>query len=255
MTFQPLHRDKKHKFKNGQWTWQPYDDVNAKLKFHSHSAIVESDKKVTEHPHDETDVGLKFSNYIDEAEEKIFLEIFARPKNPSFIDGDVITIQDIKNLTLFTASSRSKRGGLGGDFIEFLHTKIFDEFLHATIFYIEHFLLTLEFLLVRRDENLIEGKIRDLLSMQVERFLSTQLTDRRLLMAREYSKILTNRGKKFLSPEKDLIFYESLIDFATQCVYVAMHRRAFNAICEFPFHFSTSIPSIGFFWEFFQLAN
>lgn len=173
---------------------------------------------------------------FDEAEEKIFLEIFARPKNFSFYDGNVITIQDIKNLALFTASSKSG-GGLSTKFIEFLHTSTFDEFLHATIFYIDHFLLTLEFLLIRRDENLIEGKIRDLYSIEVEKFLSKQLSDRRLLMAREYSKILTRQGMKFLSPEKDLIFYESLIDFATQCVFIAMHRRAFNTICEFQISF------------------
>lgn len=254
MTFQPLHRDKKHKFKNGHWTWQPYDDVNGKLKFHSHSPIILADKKVTKRPHDDdVEVGLKFSSYIDEAEEKIFLEIFQRPKNLSPHDSDVITIQDIKNLTLFTSSSRSRNGSMK-DFIEFLHTSPFDEFLHATIFYIDHFLLTLEFLLIRRDETSSEGKIKDLLSMRIERFLSKQLSDRRLLMARQYSQILIQQSKKLSTMKKDLIFYESLIDFATQCTFIAMHRRAFNAICEFQFRSSLEwLPFSILLFLFFSL--
>lgn len=255
MTFQPLHRDKRHKFKNGQWTWKPYDDVDAKLKFISHSnmsGLADKRRKVTEHcPHNFGD--LEFSKFIDEAEEKIFLKIFARPKNSHLNDDEVITIQDIKNLSLFLAAE----GSLTKDFIEFLHMSIFDEFLHATIFYIDHFLLTLEFLLIRRDEIKFERKIRDLLSMDVERFLSKQLSNRRLLMAREYSKVLLHRGRKLQNAaEKDLKFFEALIDFSIQCIFIAMHRRAFNAICEcldftFPHQISLNWLLLGFF----QLAN
>jgi hypothetical protein len=100
-----------------------------------------------------------------------------------------------------------------------------------------------------------------MLSIRVERFLSKQLSDRRLLMAREYSKILVqsadknkkNKKKKKktrLTAEKDLIFFESMIDFTIQCTFIAMHRRAFNAICEFQFHpalASFSFDSLSFF--------
>lgn len=231
MSFLALHRDKKHKYKNGLWTWtSPYDDdhFDVKLKFNSHTNDRTekgnfADKKGD--PHDFTLVGLTFADYIDEAEERIFREIFQRPS--SFYGSDVITIQDVKNLALFIIKSATTC-----DFIEFLHTSEFDEFLHATIFYIDFFLLVLEFLLIRRDETALEGKVRDTLSMQVERFLSKQLSDRRLLMAREYAKILKKRRK--LTVEKDLMFYECLIDFSIQCTFIAMHRRAFNAICEFP---------------------
>lgn len=243
MSFLALHRDKKHKYKNGLWTWQsPYDDcdrLDAKLKFNSHTngSTVKgnsADKKDDPHDDDFTLVGLTFADYIDEAEEKIFREIFQR--SSSFYDGDVITIQDVKNLALFLVKSATTC-----DLIEFLHTSEFDEFLHATIFYMDHFLLILEFLLIRRDETALEGKVKDTLSMRVERFLSKQLSDRRLLMAREYAKMLEKkrRSKKKLTAEKDLMFYECLIDFSIQCTFIAMHRRAFNAICEFQFHFST----------------
>lgn len=284
MSFVTLHRDKKHKYKNGFWSWQPsYEDVvDAKLKFYSHADAdagggggggkgnaALTDKN--DNPHDDI-VGLSFTDYIDEAEERIFLDIFKRPS--SFYDSSVITIQDIKNLVLFTIKS-SKTSLHLRVFIEFLHTSEFDEFLHATIFYIDHFLLALEFLLIRRDEIEMEGKVKDMFSMKVERFLSKELSDRRLLMAREYSKILVQsaahemkneeekatrnskrkkekwRGK--MTAEKDLIFFESMIDFTIQCSFIAMHRRAFNAICEFPFqisYFHTLKLSFNFSYSF-----
>lgn len=242
MTFLPLHRDKKHKYKNGLWTWQ-----HSKLKFHSHTSIKEEAKEETKsdmNPHD--NVGLKFTDYIEEAEERSFQTVF---QNPSSF-GDVITIQDVKNLALFTLKTKSSL-----QFIEFLHTFDFDKFLHATIFYIDFFLRTLEFLLIRRDEFEIEGKVRDMLSMRVERFLSKQMSDRRLLMAREYANILVplhqRKGRKNLTAEKDLKFFEALIDFTIQCVFITMHRRAFNAICEFPFHFFASSQ----FFSFYSLFN
>lgn len=255
MSFLALHRDKKHKYKNGFWTWQPYNYFDVELKFYSHAGKGNSavaDKK--HNPHDYDDVGLSFTDYIDEAEEKIFREIFQRPR--SFYDSNVITIPDIKNLAIFTIKSPISRA-----IIEFLHTSEFDEFLHATIFYIDLFLLILEFLLIRRDEIALEGKVKDMLSMRVERFLSKQLSDRRLLMAREYSKILVqsashenDKKKKMrkrkvkMTAERDLMFFESMIDFTIHCTFIAMQRRDFNAICEFQISFF----HIGFFFTFFS---
>ena len=202
MSFVPLYRDKKHKFKNGYWTWNEND---SKLKFHSHGIkphdnmeekhnlwkvpealkvkIKAADKKEkNENASNVDDVGLRFVDDIDETEEQIFFEYFQRPKK--FCDSSSITIQDIKNLAFFTLKSK-----ITNDIIEFFHTKTFDKFLHAVIFYIDHFLLILEHLLIRRDELNQEIKICDTYSMKIEQFLSKQLSDRRLLIAREYSKV------------------------------------------------------------------
>lgn len=202
MSFVPLYRDKKHKFKNGYWTWNEND---TKLKFHSHGIkphdnmregnnlckvpealnvkIKAADKQErNENASYLDDVGLRFVNDIDETEEQIFLKYFQRPKK--YCDSSWITIQDIKNLAFFTLKSV-----IANEIIEFFHTKTFDKFLHAVIFYIDQFLLILEYLLIRRDELSQEIKIRDTYSMEVERFLSKQLSDRRLLIAREYSKV------------------------------------------------------------------
>lgn len=174
MSFQPLHRDKEYKLKNGHWTWGPDE---SKLKFHPH----EDDKKVSNQ-----NQALKtatYKQYINVAEEQIFREIFARPKGS--YDSAVITLHDVKNLALFTQIAKSTQ-----KFLRIVHTDMFDEFLHSTIFYMDFFLMVLELLLIRRDET-AAGRIRDTFSIRVEQFLSKQLTDRRVLMARDYSKVRT----------------------------------------------------------------
>lgn len=170
MSFLPLHRDKEHKFKNGHWTWAEHE---SKLKFHSHD-----DKKTK---NSSVDAGAKFKKNVDVAEEKIFRENFQR--SSAFYDSEVVTLQDIKNLVLFTMNSRA-----APKLIKFLHCGGFDKFLHGLIFYVDLYLLILEYLLIRRDKEL-KGEIRDSYSIKVEQFLSRQLSDRRLLVAREYSKV------------------------------------------------------------------
>lgn len=176
MPFLPLHRDKEHKFKSGYWTWCEHE---VKLKFHSHEPA-DDDKKAKNHSR-AVDVGLKFAEHIDVAHEKIFLEIFQRPSY--FYDSEVVTVQDIKNLALFTLNTKVMRR-----FIEFVHCETFDKFLHSVIFYIDMFLMVLELLLIRRDQE-AKGQIRDNFSIKAEQFLSKRLSDRRVLIAREYSKV------------------------------------------------------------------
>lgn len=176
MSFLPLYRDKKHKFENGSWTWGEHE---TKLKFHPHGPT-EDDKKTKTHSMS-VDAGLKFAAYIDEVEEKIFREVFQRPDE--FCDSDVVTLQDIKNLALFTLRTKVPQ-----KLIKFFHVELFDKFLHSVIFYTDLYLLILEFLMIRRDKE-AEGFIRDSFSTKVEQFLSKQLSDRRLLIAREHSKV------------------------------------------------------------------
>lgn len=177
MSFLPLHRDEEHKFKNGFWTWDEHEE---KLKFHSH---VYNDNKTKNQFHP-VDGGLAFRKSINVAEEKILREIFVRPS--SFYDSDVVTCQDIKNLVLFTLKSEATQ-----KFIEFVHRETYDDFLHAIIFYMDLYVMVLELLLIRRDKT-SAGVIRGPYSIEVEQFLSKQLSDRRLLIARSYSKVIKN---------------------------------------------------------------
>ncbi|KAG5674380.1 hypothetical protein PVAND_004354 [Polypedilum vanderplanki] len=75
-----------------------------------------------------------------------------------------------------------------------------------------------------------------------------RLSDRRLLLAREYSNILMyNKNQSKNSKNFGLKFYEALIDFTIQCTFIALHRRCFNAIsCELNRLFRT---------EFFNIAK
>lgn len=139
---------------------------------------MDDDKKTK---NDSVNVGVESKEYISVAEEKIFRKFFARPK--SFYDSDVVTIQDIKNLVLFTLKS-----GATQKFIDFLHRDTFDDFLHAAIFYMELYLRVLDILKTRREKE-TAGMIRGMHSFKYEQLLSQQLSDRRSLMAREYSKV------------------------------------------------------------------
>jgi Protein phosphatase 1 inhibitor len=199
-TFEPLYRDKKHKFKNGHWMWSSgggdgVEEKDVQLKFHSHDGRRKNGKMNEKRKRiagDEMNgVGLIFVNDIDEPQEELFRRKFQREN--SFCDSDVITIQDIKIIALYTLQTR-----VSNDFIEFLHTALFDKFLHACIFYIDLYLRVVELLLIRRDETNEDGKIRDIYTLKVERFLSKELSDRRLLIAREYSKVVS---KTFLFSE------------------------------------------------------
>jgi Protein phosphatase 1 inhibitor len=174
MSFLPLHRDKEHKFKNGHWAWT--EQENSKLTFHSNAR-----DKETKPQFNSFNAGLKFSDHIDVAGEKIFREIFQRPN--SLYDSDVVTLQDVKNLVLFLLKSKVPR-----KFIEFVNSTTFDRFLHSIMLYMDLFLQILELLLIRRDEE-SGGKTRDTYSLKVEQLLAKRLSDRRLLVAREYSKV------------------------------------------------------------------
>lgn len=188
MTFLPLHHDVEHKFKNGNWTWA---ENEVKLKFHPHGV----DKQTKSKDCGLLDAGLKFAENINVAEEKILRELFLRSNK--FYDSEVVTLQDIKNLVFFSLKSKASR-----KLIELLNKETYDKFLHDVIFYIDFFLLVLEFLLIRRDKE-ARGKIRDTYSIQVERQLSKRLSDRRLLIARDYATVC----------QKALLIFFSLINW------------------------------------------
>lgn len=173
MSFLPLHSDKEHEFKCGRWSWGEHE---ATLKFHPHGIVGRKNQRSKS-----SNESSKFKNSINAVEEKIFREVFQRAN--SFHDSDVVTLQDIKNIALFTINSRAAQ-----NFLAFVHSTLFDEFLHSVVFYVDMFLMVLEFLLIRRDKAL-KGQVRDIFSVRVEQFMSKTLSDRRLLVAREYAQV------------------------------------------------------------------
>lgn len=178
----------------------------------------------------------KFMTQISPVEELIFCQEFQRPDTT--YDADVILIQDIKNLVLFLAPSEIVTKSL----IYFLNTETVHSFLKALIIYFEHFMRLMEFILIRKGE--ISGekaKIQTEESAQIKHVISSQLSQYRLLLAREYSSILLGNGdmKSFYHIKpivnisqsiKDQRFHEHFLSFCTVVVWIALHRRDFEVI-------------------------
>lgn len=163
------------KYVSGHWKW---NESLEQLEFFNTTINVKPDCEL---PAPKLKFGIQFKDYMNEIEENIFRQIFRRPDYSN--DSDVITIQDIKDVALFTAPADS----VSNKFIKFLHTETCDLFLNDLIIYFEYFLKLVEFLLIRRDE--LKIKIRDMKSVQIERMLAEYLVQYRLILARDYSNV------------------------------------------------------------------
>lgn len=215
------------KYVSGQWSWNKPKEC---IRFRRTTIDKLPDCAL---PAPRLKFGIQFKDYMDEIEEDLFLQKFARPGYSK--DSDVITIQDIKDVALFTAP----RGSYTRNLVKFLHTPTVDEFFNDLIIYFEHFLKLVEFLIIRRDE--MQTKILDTRSVRLEKMLAEYLVQHRLLLAREYSKIvlgwkdtsryhhLANRSKQSKT-EKDSLFFETFLCFCTRIVWIAMHRKSYSVI-------------------------
>uniref|UniRef100_A0A336KAP7 CSON004011 protein n=1 Tax=Culicoides sonorensis TaxID=179676 RepID=A0A336KAP7_CULSO len=124
------------------------------------------------------------------------------------------------------------------------HKKIFkeltknchiNEFLKYLTIYFHQFLKTVEFMLYRRD--LIresKGMIKNMKSADTEKKVSEKLSHKRILLAREYAKIILGEikvSKYFGNTNKDgVMHFEGFIEFCKLFVFIALHRRALNTI-------------------------
>lgn len=217
------------KYVSGHWSWHNRSEC---IRFQQNPIDKLPDCAL---PAPKLKFGIQFKDYMDEVEEDLFLEQFVRPEYSK--DSDVITIQDIKDVALFTAPRNSYSCNL----IKFIHSPTVDEFFNDLIIYFEHFIKLVEFLIIRRDE--VETKILDMRSVRLEQMLAEYLVQHRLLLAREYAKIvlgyketgtfhhLANKSKQSKT-EKDSIFYETFICFCTRIVWIAMHRKSYSVIGE-----------------------
>lgn len=179
MKQQKIHRDLKYKFVNGYWTWKK--DEN-ELKFHPRNHQIDTENDNVKKIIDKNSMSgnfLKFKREMSEVEEAVFVKYFQRSST------DFISLKDVRNLAMFTLKTK-----VSNEFRSFIFSDTFDSFLHSAVFYMDYFLKVLEFLLIRRDETKEEEKVRDFRSINIERTMSRQLSHRRLLMSREYSKVI-----------------------------------------------------------------
>lgn len=215
------------KYCSGEWRWKSATET---IEFQNTTIETLPDSAL---PAPRLKFGIQFKDHMNEIDENIFRETFRRPDYSR--DADVITIQDIKDVALFTAPQNA----ISNNVISFVHSHTVDEFLNDLIVYFEYFLKLVEFLLIRRDE--VQEKLLDMRSVQIEKMLASYLIQYRLILAREYSKIvmgyrdmapfhhLANKSKKSKT-EKDSAFFESFICLCTRVVWIAMHRKSYAVI-------------------------
>ncbi|TDG50590.1 hypothetical protein AWZ03_002894 [Drosophila navojoa] len=214
-------------YPSGKWTW---DEAGDCLKFVSHSELGEAGERYIDTN------GYKFLRTIDQHEETVFRQVYVRPG--ARYDLDTIGLHDVRDLVLFMMPKEF----LTLKFVAFIHQPDVHRLLHSLILYFNYFLQLVEFILIRRDE--LSGNKAQVQSEQtneVKRIWSTYLGQYRLLVARNYSVILKSEGdlKKYYhtkeivhisSKIKDRAFHSQFLAYATQVVWITLHRRAYFII-------------------------
>lgn len=228
MSIQLFNNNFVPKYENGKWIW---NEISKKFEFKPNR-----NKQNSSIVRDPT-TSVVFKNNITQIEEMTFIRKFQRFSKSR--DSDVIILQDIKDLVLFLASFDR----LPKNFIDFFHANTTDEFLSDLIIYFAYFLKLWEFLLIGRDEASCESKQnpRNADTERIESLLSEYLSQYRLMLARDYSKLLL--GENDSSPfhhmknkmntsysEKDRNLFETLLSFSIEIVWIAMHRKKYKII-------------------------
>ncbi|XP_064543735.1 uncharacterized protein LOC135432151 [Drosophila montana] len=215
------------KYQSGKWSW---DKKSEALRFEQYFDLDDADERYI------NTNGYKFLRTFTQEEELIFRQVFVRPDTS--YDADTVMINDVRDLVLFLMPKEF----LHIKFLEFMHQPLVHRLLHGLIIYFEYFLRLVEFVLIRRDE--IAGEMAQMQSEQtneIKRIWSSYLSQYRILVARDYSTIITGEGdfKKFYhtkeivnisSKIKDRYFHEQFLAVATQIVWITMHRRAYYLI-------------------------
>ncbi|KAH8241241.1 hypothetical protein KR032_004967 [Drosophila birchii] len=215
------------KYKSGKWTWDSEKDC---LHFSPHNDLENARERFI------TTNGVKFLRTLDQEEELIYRQEFARPQNT--FAADVVDIPDIRDLVLYMMPDEF----LSYKLIEFMHQPQVNELIHSLIIYFEYFLRMVEFVLIRRDE--ISGQMAQTQSEQtndMKRTFSVYLSQYRMLVARNYCEILGDKDNmakfyhlnmivKVSDTIGDKFFHEKFMAVLIQIVWICMYRRAYFVI-------------------------
>ncbi|XP_050561572.1 protein phosphatase 1 regulatory subunit 36 [Spodoptera frugiperda] len=180
---------------------------------------------------------VKFKDEVDIIEQIRYRRLYRRRLKIG--EADVITLQDIKDLALFTAPTSI----LTPKLIRMLHTPTIERFLRALILYCAYYLQTAAEMSKRMSE--LISKVRTLNCDRIENEFQDNLADLRLLVAKEYCMFLIGGGdmKKYhhmgqhkysrsLSDMDERLF-ETFVRMSIQIVWIALGRKCFYQIeCE-----------------------
>ncbi|XP_050671290.1 uncharacterized protein LOC126969771 isoform X2 [Leptidea sinapis] len=209
-------------YENGHWEW---DMSNEKLMFYCDLPPSEEEEVV------KILKKIDFRDDIDVLEQHRFKKFLQRKTE---VD-DVVTLQDVKDVVIFTAPMSA----LSPEIIGILHMPPTERFLRALILYTQFFIQVSDEMNHRTLE--LERKIRTENGVQVELKYREDLEDLRLLVAKEYCIIiLGGEGldrfhhmgprKKLSLSKRDIIFFKNFTRIAIQIVWIALGRKCFKQV-------------------------
>ncbi|XP_026326773.1 uncharacterized protein LOC113235326 [Hyposmocoma kahamanoa] len=176
---------------------------------------------------------IEFRDNLDVLEQHKFRKIFQRKIDK---EDDVVTLQDIKDLVLYTAPTAL----LSPMMVNVLHKPTTERFLRALILYCQYYGQISDIMAKRTEQR--ETKIYTCTSYKTEMKFCENLQDLRLLVTKEYSSMILggadfqnfhHKGKQkkltSLSRREGRLF-ESLIRLSVQIVWIALGRKRYNLI-------------------------
>ncbi|XP_046979003.1 protein phosphatase 1 regulatory subunit 36-like [Vanessa cardui] len=216
-------------YEDGHWVW---DDATEALVFISD--LPPKPVEAIQIPIKAPTGTVEFRDDVDLIEQIRFRRRYQRKLKPG--QADIITTQDVKDIALYTAPVNI----LSPMLINMLHLPTTERFIRALVLCCQYYLQIADEMANRIIE--LETKVRTPQCETVENEFRDNLSDLRLLVAKEYSTMLIggNDTKKFhhMGPQKkrrslsdkDARFFETLLRVCVQIVWLALGRKSFNQI-------------------------
>ncbi|XP_037967692.2 protein phosphatase 1 regulatory subunit 36 [Plutella xylostella] len=216
-------------YQDGHWEW---DERENEIVFISDlpPALVE----VVRVPVKPPTGTIEFRDDVDVLEQIRFRRRYQRKLKPG--QPDIITLQDIKDIALFTAPLSI----LNPQLIDILHTATCERFLRALLLYCQYYLQIAEVMSQRVLE--LETKVRTPECDVIERQYRDNLADLKLVVAKEYSTGIIGgddttmfhhmgpeKKRRSLS-DKDARLCETLLRICVHIIWLALGRKSFNQI-------------------------
>ncbi|XP_026477087.1 uncharacterized protein LOC113383053 [Ctenocephalides felis] len=176
---------------------------------------------------------LAFNDNVDSIEMAKFRHKYQRHCKPG--RPEVITIQDIKDVAIFTANQAK----MTYEFLNFFHIPTVDRFLRALIVYFDYYIKVFDLLTYRRGR--MNRKLRNPSSVVIEKLIADELGDYRAMIGREYCNMilgaadcypyhhLSNKNRTSMT-KKDARLTDLLLSMAMRVVWLTMNRQNYNLI-------------------------
>ncbi|KAI5636676.1 protein phosphatase 1 inhibitor domain-containing protein [Phthorimaea operculella] len=213
-------------FENGHWDW---DEEKNELKFISYA----TDEDICEISQGPPTGAVQFRDDFDYHEQLRFKNRYQR--KVKFGQREVVTLQDIKDVAIFTAPTNLMSEVL----ISMLHRPTTERFIRALILYCQYYLQIIQVMASRKKK--LDKTVRTPNSDEIENEYRDNLCDLRLLVAKQYCTInigscdmkryhhMGSDKRKTLS-HRDARLCETFLRMCVEIVYIALGRVSYNII-------------------------